>query len=122
MNNFDKFLGTYAGAALLKKHHLNEAGIWQVRGEDPNCDFGGHHHMPYLGTYEGKLGDVISIAVDLPGFWTWGGGGDITRISLIKAPTGTFDADSWTQRKKKRDELSKAEAQVAALKKELGLK
>lgn len=117
MNNFDRFLGTYAGEALLKKHHLNEAGVWQVRGEDTNCDFGGSHHMPYLGTFEGKLRDVISVAVDLPSFWTWGAGGDITRISVTKV-----DPDTWLQRAEKKKQLDTAEAQVAALKKELGLK
>lgn len=117
MDNFEKFTSTYSGRHLLEKHSLSEAGVWEVRGEDSNCDMGGSHYMPYLGTYEGKLRDVINIAVDLPRFWTWGAGGDITKISIVKV-----DANSYLQRAEKKKQLDKAEAQVAALKKELGLK
>lgn len=78
---------THSGRELLKKHSLDEAGTWQVFGEDPNCDWGGSHHQPNLGLYEGILKDVIEHAVNLPGFWQWGGGGNIskhTRPAVIK--------------------------------------
>ena len=74
---------SYSGRELLKKHKLNEQGLWQIRGEDPNCDLGGAHHMPNLGIVEGMLRDVIEYAVELPQFWQWGAGGDITKIGPI---------------------------------------
>jgi len=74
---------SYSGRKLLEKHNLNEEGFWQIRGEDANCDLGGSHYMPDLGIVEGRLQDVIEYAVELPRFWTWGGGGDITKIGSI---------------------------------------
>lgn len=76
----NNFLQRYGGQRLLKKHTLDEVGLWEVRGEDPNCDMGGHHHQPLLGYFEGKLEDVIKHAVHLSGFWQWGAGGDITKV------------------------------------------
>ncbi len=76
----DRYKNTYSYNALLKKHSLSEVGIWEVRGEDSNCDLGGHHHMPKLGTFEGKLEDIVAYAVTLSGFWQWGAGGDITKV------------------------------------------
>ena len=82
-SNYDKFLAGYSGRELLKKHpDLTVIGIWEVRGEDPNCDMGGTHHQPYLGTFTGELRDVIFMAVDLPGFWNWGAGGDIKAVEI----------------------------------------
>jgi hypothetical protein len=78
--NYQQFIGTsYSGRELLKKHSLNEYGIWEVRGEDPNCDLGGAHYQPKLGFFEGTLEQVIRKAVSIPGFYTWGGGGDIKK-------------------------------------------
>lgn len=73
---------TYSGQRLCEKYSLDEEGTWRIRGEDPNCDFGGHHHQPELGTVEGKLRDVVEHAVNLKCFYTWGGGGDITKVSI----------------------------------------
>lgn len=75
----NKYLNTYSGQRLLKEHSLTEEGIWDVFGEDPNCDFGGSHHTPYLQTFEGKLENVLKVAVRLPNFWSWGGGGSIRK-------------------------------------------
>ncbi len=75
---------SYSGKHLLQKHKLSETGLWQIRGEDPNCDFGGHHCQPDLGTVEGTLQDVIEYAVGLKNFWTWGCGGNIELISVKK--------------------------------------
>ena len=50
-------------------------------GEDSNCDWGGPHHEPYLGTYTGKLGKVLNEVTKLPYFYTWGGGGTIKKVS-----------------------------------------
>jgi hypothetical protein len=75
---------SYSGKRLLEKHSLNEVGTWRIRGEDPNCGFGGHHYQPELGTVEGKLRDVIQHAVKMDGFYTWGGGGDIVKVTIKK--------------------------------------
>jgi hypothetical protein len=75
---------SYSGKRLLEKHSLNETGTWRIRGEDPNCDFGGHHHNPDLGTVEGRLEDVIRYAVGVSGFYTWGHGGDIVKVEIKK--------------------------------------
>lgn len=56
-------------------------GIWEVRGEDPNCDLGGMHHSPLLGHYEGTIEDVLEHAMGLNGFWQWGGGGHLRKAS-----------------------------------------
>jgi hypothetical protein len=61
-------------------------GTWKITGEDPNCDMGGYHHEPSLGLFEGKLKDVVAHAVNLTGFYSWGGGGS---IKLYKQPTVT---------------------------------
>lgn len=111
-----KYSETYSGRELLKKHNLNEYGIWQVKGEDPNCDFGGHHYQPDLGIYEGTLRDVIEIAVQLSGFWTGGAGGDIIKKNLEKV-----DKTTSIERRQKRELLTNLEKQVADLKKELGV-
>ncbi len=117
MNKYDQFLKVcYSGRTLLENHTLDEYGIWQVYGEDPNCDFGGHHHQPELGVYEGILRDVVALAVELPGFWQWGSGGDILKRNISKIDRTTIQV-----RNKKREELKELEAKVAALKKELCL-
>ena len=72
----------YSGKQLLRSHSLSESGIWEVFGEDPNCDMGGHHHEPYLGKFSGTLEDVIRHAVTMSGFWQWGGGGRIRRSDV----------------------------------------
>jgi hypothetical protein len=75
--NYDRFMTTYSGKKLLEEYSLTESGVWEVYGEDPNCDFGGYHHTPFLGLYEGTLENVIRTAVELSSFWQWGGGGEI---------------------------------------------
>ena len=70
----NKFLETYQGLELLRSHSLSEYGQWEIRGEDPNCDFGGPHTNPTLGFLEGYLKDVIKVAVRMDGFYQWGGG------------------------------------------------
>lgn len=77
----EKYLSTYGGKNL--KYKLEEHGLWQVFGEDPNCDLGGYHHEPELGFFSGKLKDVIATAVLLPNFWTWGAGGRFKKVSDV---------------------------------------
>jgi hypothetical protein len=74
LKGISNYKQTYQYQELLKEHNLSEYGIWEVRGEDPNCDLGGHHSQPFLGHFEGTLEDVLNIAVDLPNFWQWGAG------------------------------------------------
>lgn len=81
-SSYDKYLQTWYGRALLKKHSLDEEGVWAIRGEDPNCDMGGPHVMPELGLLSGRLEDVIREAVKMKGFWQWGSGGDITKTNI----------------------------------------
>ena len=78
----NRFMETYNGRELLKKHSVDEFGLWQIVGEDPNCDMGGAHHNPDLGIAEGTLSMVIDYAVALRGFWQWGSGGNITKIEV----------------------------------------
>lgn len=73
---------TYNGQALLVKHKLSDEGVWEIYGEDPNCDLAGYHHMPKLGTCSGTLSKVLEIAVNLSNFYTWGGGGEISKIKI----------------------------------------
>ena len=82
--NYQRFVGFPKFASLIAGRTLEDYGVWQVFGEDSNPDLGGYHHTPLLATCEGKLGDVIEYAVDLPGFWTWGGGGEIKKICVVK--------------------------------------
>lgn len=83
----EDYHNTYSYKELIKKHSLDEIGIWEIRGEDPNCDWGGSHHSPYLATVNGRLVDVIESAVELPNFWTWGGGGNIKAVKVINLDT-----------------------------------
>lgn len=83
-SNYQKFLKTWNGQKLLKEHSLTDEGIWEVCGEDPNCDLGGHHYQPYIGTVDGVLEDVIRWAVMQKNFWQWGAGGTIERKRVQK--------------------------------------
>src|SRR5581483_9262782 len=69
---------------LLEKYSPTESGEWRIFGEDPNCDFGGHHHEPELETVVGLYRDVVDYAVTLPGFFQWGGGGRIEKCPKPK--------------------------------------
>lgn len=80
---YQAYLKTYACEYLLKNHSLDEDGIWEVVGEDPN-DLGGHHSQPHLFYASGKLIDVIKKAVVTARFWYWGAGGDIKKIKNIE--------------------------------------
>lgn len=76
---------TYSGKRLLEKHSLDEEGVWKILGEDPNCDMGGYHHQPELGTYSGTLQKVLEIAVQKSNWSAWGGGGDIVKLNIKQA-------------------------------------
>lgn len=85
MNNFEKYTTVcWSGRNLLKKHSLDETGVWEIFGEDDNPGLHGPHYNPPLGTVEGKLQDVIEYAVELRNFWSWGGGGDIRKGAPVR--------------------------------------
>ena len=105
MSKYSDYLQTYAGRELMKRHSLDDEGTWEVLGEDPNCDFGGHHHQPRLGVYTGKLRDVLEMAVEMGSFWTWGAGGNIVPLSISKVDASTV---------KMRLELAERERQLKA--------
>lgn len=67
---------------LKQKHNPHELGYWEVRGEDPNCDFGGSHHQPFLGIVHGYYKQALEAAINMPRFWQWGAGGDIRPIKV----------------------------------------
>lgn len=92
----------------------HQEGIWEVRGEDPNCDFGGSHHQPYLGTFSGKYIDVVNMAVNLGGFWTWGAGGEIKLVTIKKV-----DSVSNAERLRLKQELQDLELRAAEIKEKL---
>jgi len=94
---------SYSGRRLLEQHLLSEKGIWEVRGEDPNCDMGGPHHQPFLGIFEGTLEDIIHYAVQMDGFWQWGGGGSIKKMEIVPLK----DVERLEQEKLKKSALSK---------------
>lgn len=82
-----KYLETYAGRELVNKHTLNTVGVWRVRGEDPNCDWGGSHHQPDMGIYEGCLESVLDQVTAMSGFWQWGAGGSLELVKINPAKT-----------------------------------
>ncbi len=94
---------------LLAVFPPEEIGVWRIRGEDPNCDMGGYHHMPDLGTFEGRYRDVVEYAINLPRFFEWGSGGDIQKASkpiVKKIPLG-FTTENLKDLIAKREELAK---------------
>lgn len=85
IQDLSKYSTTWPGGKLLEKYpDLKTFGIWHIYGEDPNCDLGGHHHEPFLGTYKGTLQKVLEAAFANPRFYTWGGGGRIEKISIAE--------------------------------------
>lgn len=106
---------SWFGKNLLQNHSLDEIGIWQIKGEDPNCDMGGSHHQPNLGFVEGKLKDIIEYAVELRSFWTWGAGGSIVKIDKVKKidTAENMRRNELNARKAKlQEELSKIEDEL----------
>jgi hypothetical protein len=76
---------SYSGTKLVRDYPANEHGTWAIYGEDDNPDLGGPHYEPLLEICEGKLNDVVKRAVGLPGFYSWGGGGTIKKVTVSKA-------------------------------------
>ena len=108
----------YSGRQLMKKHNLSEKGIWHIKGEDPNCDWGGPHHQPDLGYFEGTLEECIHYAIELPNFWTWGGGGSIFLDKPAIASPKLEEVAEWINegvREKALNKLTDEEKRVLGL-------
>lgn len=109
----ERYMLTFAGRELLKKYKLSEEGTWRIRGEDPNCDWGGHHYQPELGIVEGTLKDVIEYAVTIPSFWTWGAGGHFEKMDPpVKVTPGLTAKRVELQRKIEKLEKELKEARI----------
>jgi hypothetical protein len=78
---------------LRNKYPADKTATWEIRGEDPNCDLGGHHGNPRLGVMIGRYEDVLEKALSMPGFWTWGWGGKVEPLEIITLE----DPDSLTE-------------------------
>lgn len=57
--------------------------IWDIFGEDPNCDWAGPHHEPRLATVEGTYEEAVAYAQTLPGWKNWGQGGKVVAAKII---------------------------------------
>jgi len=88
----------HSGRQLLEKHSLSEEGLWQVYGEDSNADFHGSHHQPLIGTFQGKLQDVIRHAVMMNSFWQWGAGGNIKKLDIATIDMAHVEAKEAEER------------------------
>lgn len=67
----------------MSKRKADVVQVWDIFGEDPNCDLGGPHHEPHLDTVEGTYEQALAYGKKLPGWNTWGAGG---RVSPAKIP------------------------------------
>lgn len=75
----ERFLKSDHYQDLLKKHSLTDFGIWNVDGED--CEVRINNH---LGSVEGTLQQAINWAVSQAAWSTWGRGGRIEKLNVIK--------------------------------------
>jgi len=104
-------------AKLLEEHPGHEVGTWQILGEDPNCDLGGPHGNPMLATVQGTYADIVEYALELPGFFTWGGGGDIEKVSVLKVDGTTVKQRAIlnSRRQTLKRQLDEVEAELKKL-------
>ena len=72
---------SYSGKRLLQEHSPNEEGYWKVVGETDDPGPGGGRGAD-MGIYKGRLIDVIHAATSQNCFWSWGGGGSITKVTV----------------------------------------
>lgn len=76
----DSFLRGYSGQKLMKEYHISDYGIWEILGEETNCDYNGPHHQPHIAYVKGTLEKALLYAVKQPKWKTWGNGGVIKPI------------------------------------------
>lgn len=112
-NNLEKYL---SGRSYKNKPiPLDKVGVFRVRGEDSNADFGGSHYQPELGIFGGKFEDVAAYAVELRDFWTWGNGGSIEEIKIKE-----ITANSSKKRKALLDEKKVLKKKLKEIEESLG--
>lgn len=91
----------------------SEYGVWEVFGEDPNCDFGGPHSNPKLGLLKGHFQDCLFYAaINLPRFYTWGYGGYLvkrTEENMVEVPDNYYKNYNSDLEKEKRELIKKKE-------------
>lgn len=112
---------SFTRSRLMERYPADTEGEWDIHGEDPNCDMGGYHHEPFLQRVTGRYADVVEYALNLPDFYSWGGGGSIKlAIKASKAiPRGYKHDEKARQEAKNR--IKELEAQIAKLKAEHNL-
>lgn len=121
-SRFEKYINaSYSGKQIATK--LDEYGTWQVYGEDSNPDFGGSHHQPFIGYFEGRLGDIVQYVTEMePRFWSWGSGGDFKKVDGVKRITPEMAEEvriKGAERIKKEEEIKKLEEQIESLRKSM---
>lgn len=79
----ERYLQTIPGRELSKLHLLHEKKIWGIWGELEAPD-SPHAVNPFLGVYDGTLLDAIQVALKTQNFITWGGGGIIRPVPVLK--------------------------------------
>jgi hypothetical protein len=80
----DNYLNnTTNGQELMEYHTLQDKGIWQMYGEDPDCHTPGQ--VPpdvLLVTVRGTLEQALKAAMGYPSFYTMGCGGKVCEIKI----------------------------------------
>lgn len=107
-SKYDQYLEKFradqrSAYSKMKGIGLDDYGYWTVYGD--SCD----GPTPRLGVYEGKLSDVISYAVLLPGFWGWGCG-SVEPLTVTKI-TNT-SAQVYKELQQRAEDLAKELANV----------
>ncbi len=122
MSRYEQYINvSYSGRQLANQ--LDEYGTWQVYGEDPNPDFGGSHHQPFIGYFEGRLRDIVQYVTEMePRFWSWGAGGDFKKVDGVKKITPEMAEDvrvKGAERIKKEEEIKELEKKIETLRKSM---
>ena len=115
----DWLWNSYSGKRLLDKYGniQGQEGYFRILGEDSNADMGGSNHQPTLATCYGALVDVINYAVELPRWTTWGAGGDIEPITVIRIDENSASAlkDKRERKEQLKQELDRIENELKNL-------
>ena len=112
-NNLEKYLSGWS--YKNKPIPLGKVGVFLVRGEDSNAEFGGSHYQPDLGVFRGKFEDIAAYAVEIPSFWVWGSGGSIEEIKIKE-----ITADSSKKRKALLEEQKALKKKLKEIEESLG--
>jgi len=89
-----KFLKSSCGERLVKEFGLPHIGTWRVEAE--GVDGPGKNY----GYFHGSLQDIITMAVQLPGFWGYGPG-YISHVKVIQVNAEILATQADLQARKK---------------------